>query len=204
MNHHCPERAKLEEMRSPRGQAAYAYYAEWMRLQKRSVPDAERFMNSRQWNYFLKFTDWSEKTAVPRPNQFIKLMVETATQPVLWCRDNTYAMYLQWYDNVYPPTQQFIETYDALASYARDLEVPISGVYPAIGAMEIARLVRRRKLSPWLLVVSQNFLNWVRALPPMERDVLSEAINFSAYAQKLKQNPELAREFASACELENV
>lgn len=204
MNHHCAERAKLDEMRSPRGTAAYAYYSEWMRLQKRSVPAADRFMNSRQYNYFIKFTDWAEKTAIPNPNQFIKVMVETSTQPVLWCRDTTYAMYLQWYDNAYPPIEQFIETFDRLTNHARELGVPISEVYPAMGAREIARLVRRRKLSPWLLVVSHKFLKWVQGLPQVEREILGEAINFGAYAGKLNQNPELARELRAACESEDV
>jgi hypothetical protein len=204
MNHHCADRERLEEMKSPRGIAAYAYYSEWMRLHKRSVPAADRFMTSRQYNYFIKFVDWAEKTAIPNPNQFIKVMVDTSTQPVLWCRDTTYAMYLQWYDNAYPPLEQFIETYDRLVVRAQDYGVPVSEVYQAIGAKDIARLVRRRKLSPWLLVVSQKFLKWVQALPPTEKEMISEAINFGAYAAKLNQNPELARELRAACEAENV
>lgn len=204
MKHRCAERERLEELKSPRGQAAYAYYSEWMRLQKRSVPVADRFMSSRQYNYFIKFTDWVEKTAIPNPNQFIKVMVETGTQPVLWCRDTTYAMYLQWYDNAYPPVNQFIETYDRLVNHATELGVPLTEVYPAMGASLIARLVRRRKLSPWLLVVSQKFLKWVQALPPAEREIVSEAVNFGAYAAKLNQNPELARELRAVCDAENV
>lgn len=204
MNHHCAERERLEEMKSPRGTSAYAFYSEWMRLQKRSVPPAERFMTSRQYNYFIKFVDWSEKTAIPNPNQFIKVMVETGTQPVLWCRDTTYAMYLQWYDNAYPPAEQFLETFDRLTNFARELNVPLNEVYAALGARDLSRLVRRRKLSPWLLVVSPNFLKWVQSLPSVERDMVGEAINFGAYAAKLNQYPELAREFRTACESENV
>ena len=204
MNHFCAEREKLEELRSPRGIAAYAFYCEWMKLKKRSAPAADTFMTSKQYNHFMKFVDWSNKTAIPNPNQFIKVMVETGTLPVLWCRDTTYAMYLQWYDNAYPPLEQFIETYDALACRAREAGVPIDEVYQAIGPKEIARLVRRRKLSPWLLVVSQKFLRWVQALPSQDREILGEAINFGAYAMKLNQQPDLARELRAACESENV
>ena len=204
MNHRCAEREKLDVLQSPRGMAAYSYYGEWMRVQKRSVPAADRFMNSRQFNYFLNFVDWSNKTAVPNTDQFIKLMVETATPPLLWCRDATFSMYLQWYDNAFPPSEQFIQTFDLLQSKARDLEVPVSEVYEALGARELAKMVRRRKLSPWLLVLSQNFLKWIQTLPSGERDMLSDAINFSAYIKKLKNSPELAQEFRSICEIENV
>lgn len=204
MRHFCAERERLEELKSPRGQAAYSFYSEWMRLNKRSIPPADRFMSSRQYNYFIKFVDWSVKTAIPNPNQFIKLMVETGTDPVLWCRDNTYSMYLQWYDNMYPPADQFLETYDRLVNHAREHAVPINEVYQAIGALELSRLIRRRKLSPWLLVVSPNFLQWIQALPGDDRDMVSEAINFGAYAAKLNQRPELARELRAACLSENI
>jgi hypothetical protein len=161
-------------------------------------------MASRQYVYFVKFTDWVEKIAVPNPTQFIKLMVETGTQPVLWCRDTTYAMYLEWYDNAYPPITQFIESFDTLKELAADHCVSTSKVYDALGYLEIAKLVRRRKLSPWLLIVSSNFLRWVQARPSLEKDVLTETINFGAYAAKLAQQPELARELRRACEAENI
>lgn len=200
MNHHCREREKIEELKSPAGQAAYSYYAEWMRLQKRSVPDQDRFMSSRQYNFFMKFAVWSEKTAIPNPTQFIKVMVETGTQPVLWCRDTTFAMYLDWYDNAYPPIDQFLETYDRLAWLAIECGVSFENVYETLGPKEIAKQVRRRKLSPWFLVVSSKFLKWVQSLPQEDKDLVSEAVNFGAYASKLKNQPELARELRAACE----
>lgn len=204
MNHRCPEREKIEELKSPTGQAAYSFYSEWMKLQKRSVPDQDRFMNSRQYNFFMKFAVWSEKTAIPNPMQFIKVMVETGTQPVLWCRDTTFAMYLEWYDNAYPPIDQFLETLDKLSMYAVDYGVPLEQVYQAMGAREIAKLVRRRKLSPWFLTVSKKFLEWVQSLSADERGMVSDAVNFGAFAGKLKQQPELARELRAACESVNV
>ena len=204
MNHRCPEREKIEELKSPTGQAAYAYYSEWMRQQKRSVPTSDRFMNSRQYNFFMKFAAWSEKTAIPNPLQFIKVMVETGTQPVLWCRDTTFAMYLDWYDNAYPPIEQFLETLDKLSALATEYEVSLDNVYREIGARNIAKLVRRRKLSPWFLTVSKKFLEWVQSLPADERGMVSDAVNFGAFAGKLKQQPELARELRAACESVNV
>lgn len=204
MRHICRERERLDELRTPIGQAAYAYYGEWLRLQRRSVPKPEAFMRSAQYQHLLRFARWVDTTAVPNPNQFIKLMVETGTLPALWCRSQTYEMYLQWYDGVYPPEEQFLETYDRLVTMASDLKVPLAEVYGAIGPNELARLVRRRRLSPWLLVVSPRFLTWVQTLDHTARDVLNDAISFSAYASKLRQRPELARELRRACEAEGI
>lgn len=204
MKHHCPQRDRLEELKSARGQTAYAMYSEWMRLQKRSVPPADTFLISKQYKHFVNFVDWADKTAIPDPMQFVKIMVDTDTQPVLWCRHTTYALYLQWYDNMYPPEQQFVDTLDRLGELALDIRCDIVDVYFQLGPDEIARLVRRRKLSPWLLVVSTRFLKYVATLPAPKRDMLNEAINFGAYAAKIKANPKLAAELRGACDASNV
>lgn len=202
MNHHCPEFEKLELLRSPQGQAAYSYYADWMRANKRSVPPQETFLNSKQFNYFVKFAGWVDKTAVPNVKRFVELMVETDTPPMLWCRDTTYALYLEWFDNAFPPEQQFVETLDFMRKLSIDHEVEPKQLYTHLGAFEIAKYVRHRKISPWLLVVAPGFLNWVSKLPQHERDVLNEAINFMAYANKIRANPELAALLRKACEQE--
>ena len=204
MGHHCPDQERQEEIKSPRGQAAYSYYAEWMRLKKRSVPALDRFAASKQYTPFIKFTDWVERTAIPNPLQFIKVMVDTEVQPVLWCRDNTFAMYLQWYDTMYPPTEQFLETFDTLTVLALDHGVALDKIYETLGAKEIARLVKRRKLSPWLLGLSRKFLTWLSAQPSAEKTMVGDAINLGAYAAKFQAQSVLSNELSEACKAMNV
>jgi hypothetical protein len=87
---------------------------------------------------------------------------------------------------------------------AEDYGCKPSEVYQTVGALELAKLVRRRKLSPWLLITSQLFLKWVSAQPQQDRDMLNDAINFGAYAAKLSKNSALGAEFRKACESEGV
>jgi hypothetical protein len=204
MNHHCREREKLDELRSPLGQSAYLHYSAWLRYKKRSVPPAETFMASRQYNYFIKFAEWAAKTAIPNIDRFIELMVETDTPPMLWCRNTTFALYLQWYDSTYPPEFQFIETLDFLKITASDYACDLRDVFSTLGYTAIAKLVRRRKISPWLLVVSPVFLRWAQSLSQEKRDILNEAIDFRTYADKIKERPELAAELRTACQQEGL
>jgi hypothetical protein len=204
MRHHCAARERLELLKSPKGQAAYSFYSQWMKIKKFSVPAQDRFMSSKQFNYFIKFVEWAEKTAIPNPVNFVQLMVDHSVEPVLWCRDSTYSMYLEWYDNMYPPREQFMETLLALEKHAEEHGVPLDKVYEALGASTVAKLVRRRKLSPWLLTLSPNFLHWVQALPVHDREIVADAVNFGAFAAKINQNPELAKELRTACEFANV
>lgn len=204
MKHHCKEREKLDQLRSPLGQAAYSHYCTWMKFKKRTAPPIETFMTSRQYNYFIKFTEWSNRTAIPNTARFIELMVETDTPPSLWCRNTTYALYLQWYDSAYPPESQFIETLDLLKHLAREHDCKLKDIFATLGATELAKLIRRRKLSPWLLITSGAFLGWVRTLPANVSEILKDAINFNAYVDKMKQHQALVEEFRRACEQETI
>jgi hypothetical protein len=202
MKHFCKEREKLELAKSPLGQAAYGYYGQWLRNKKRSVPAQETFMTSRTFNHFVKFAEWVTKLSIPNPTRFIELMVETDTPPMLWCRDTTYALYVQWYDSAYPPESQFVETLDALKRYASDLGCELKDVFAALGISELTKLARRRKLSPWLLLSSPSFLRWIQTVPPADRENLNQAVDFMAYVNRINARPDLAAEFRSACEQE--
>ena len=202
MQHACRAKHKLELLKSPRGQAAYQYYSEWMRLKGRSVPPQETFLESRQFNNFMKFSEWSEKTAIPLIMSFIKLMVETDTQPVLWCRSTTYEMYMQWYNTAFSPEEQFLSSFEKMKEIVIDIGCKREEVYEKLGSAEIIQLIRRRKISPWFLVVSKRFLTWATSLPQAERDDLNQAINFVAYANQLNGLIDAARLMRQACEQE--
>lgn len=204
MGHHCRERKKLEELKSPLGQAAYGFYSEWMRLQKRSVPPQEKFMDSRFFHQFVEFAKWSDTVSIPSKNSFIALMVENSVIPAMWCRPTTYEAYLKWYDTAYPPEVQFVESLDKLKELAIDLNCRPGEVYQRLGVAELLKLVRRRKLSPWLMVTSERFLNWVKDLPAQDKDDVVQAINFMAYVNKLKANPSLSKILKAACKDEGI
>ena len=204
MQHKCREKERLDELRSPTGQAAYSYYSLWMTANKRSTPPTETFLTSRQYSNFIRFAQWAEKLSIANVPQFIKLMVEAEVQPPLWCRSNTYELFLQWYEGVYPPEAQFIDSLDELKHLAIDAACPLPDIFSHLGPIEIAKLVRKRKLSPWLLVTSKAFLTWAQRQPQYDRDMLNEAIDFKAFSLKLSANIELTKLLKEACQNEGL
>jgi len=199
MNHNCREKMRVEQLRSPIGQSAYAHYCEWMRLQRHSIPPIDTFAESRLYTTFIKFAEYAKKTRLPNPPAFIKLMVENnKVSPALWSRDNTYAMYMKVYDTAVPPQEQFMGTYDELAGLAVDHGVELVGVFEALGAVALAELIGRRKLSPWFLIPSTAFKSYLLALPEPEKSYLSDALNVPSALERFKQEPYLLKEFAAA------
>lgn len=195
MRHRCKGRLKLEELKSPTGQAAYLYYGEWMKLSKRSVPSIETFSTSRCYSSFIKFAEWASKTHLPSPTGFIRLMVESGVQPPLWCRDNAYALYLKNYDEVVPPDKQFIDSYDALLQLSDDHGVPVAAVFSVIGVDALLNLVQRRKLSPWFLVASETFREFKNSCSEVDKQRLEDGAQISAMVLRIKQSEKLIELF---------
>lgn len=202
MKHMCKERLRIEELRGPVGQAAYIYYTEWMKLNKRSVPVIETFASSSYYNSFLKFANHVKRVNMPNPSGFVKAMVENGNvQPSLWCRDNVYAMYLQGYDKVVSPTNQFLGSIDLIMELAQDFDVPPKQVFEAIGVQKILDLVQKRKLSPWFLVSSGAFRAYMASRDEVETDRLEGGVQVGAMIMRIQQHPknvELFTEFSKA------
>jgi hypothetical protein len=202
MKHQCKERLRIEELRGPIGQTAYAAYSEWMKLNRRSVPPIETFASSSYYNAFIKFANHIRRVNMPNSSGFVKAMVENGNvQPSLWCRDNVYAMYLQGYDKIVSPTKQFIDSLDLVLEYASECDIEPSQVFDSMGVNKILDLVQRRKLSPWFLVSSAAFRTYMATRDGMESDRLEGGVQIGAMIMRIQQSPksiELFTEFSRA------
>ncbi len=197
MDHRCREKLKLDQLRSPLGQAAYAHYSEWMRAQRHSVPPIETFAESRLYSTFIKFAEYAEKTKLPNVNEFIRAMVaaEPKVSPGLWCKDSVYSAYLQGYDAVVPPAKQFVDSADVISDLAVELKTAPKDVFSAIGVETLVSLIQKRKLSHWFLLASDAFKSYLKGLPPEQRDQVSRALNINAAIVRIRQEQVLFKEF---------
>lgn len=197
MNHRCRERERLEQLKSPIGQAAYSYYSEWMRLNKRAVPAIERFADSSFYTTFIKFAEWVVRVRLPNPSAFIRSMVTNGNlQPSLWCRDNTYALYIQGYDSVVTPTQQFVQSLDEISCLISELNCAPADVFSLIGVDSLLELVQKRKLSPWFLASSGQFRRWWSSLPPFDARRIEDVLQVGSLMLRISKSETLKAQFA--------
>jgi len=117
----------------------------------------------------------------------------------MWCRSNTYMLYLDWYDSACSPIEQFISTYDKLNELALDMNVQLKDVFQELGVNTISSLIKKRKISPWLLVLSKSFLSYLGTLPDNEKIIITEVLNVPAWVSKLNKSQALVQELKVAC-----
>jgi hypothetical protein len=198
MSHSCPEKRKIETLRSADGQNAFSYYNLWMKEQGRSEQQIETFGESRLFSTFLKFAEYAKKTNLPKVGDFIKFMVEQKLSPTMWTSDSVYSMYLQRYDQLVPPERQFMESVEELQQLAVELGVKLPEIFEALGPSDIINLLRRRKLSFWLLLASGRFRSYFTSLPEEDKQRLGAAMNVSAAVGRTAAEPKLFKELSAA------
>ena len=198
MKHRCREMDRHEELRSPIGQAAYAFYTEWMKLQSRKAPAIETFAGSHFYSSFIKFARHVKKVHLPTPLAFVRSMVDNKIDPTLWTRDNVYVLYMKGYDDVVSPTKQFIQSVDLIMKLAADHEVAPELVFRTLGVDKLLDLVQQRKLSPWFLLASDAFRVYMMSRSEDDSMRLHDGVQVSAMIDRIKRNESTFAEFSKA------
>lgn len=195
MQHVCNGKRRLEQIQSPIGQAAYASYSTWMKLQKRTVPNIDTFMTSRQYVSFIKFAEYCKRLNIDADN-FIKVILTNAPdiKPNLWCRDNVYSLYLRFYDQVHDPYEQVADSIEYLTKHAERESCQLVDVLKVLGFQVVLEAFRLKKLSPWFLFTSSIGIKFLQSLDREEYKLFESVINAAVWGDRFNQNTTLVEE----------
>lgn len=194
LKHDCKKKRRQQEIRTPIGQAAYSYYREWMRIRRFKEQSAAAFIDSNFYNAFINFAKMVQATNIGKPERYIQLMVECDIPPVLWCRDNAYAIYLDWVDTLSDPMDTVQNSIEYLIEMGKKLGVDLPNIIDALGSQQVLSLIRQRRLSPWVVFNSKKFGDMLRALSQDELKAFNLVINSSYWAKKFQGNAELVQQ----------
>ena len=189
LKHICKEKQRLEELKTPNGQAAYSYYCIWLKFQKFSVPPIDTFSTSRQYRAFINFAKYSIRLNL-QPDAFIKLMIKNDIEPVLWCRDAVYSLYLEQYDRIIHPLEQAVNSIDHLQKIANKEDISLAECLYKLGFKHVLEQIRLRKISPWLLFNSNVCTTFFRSLDPDDITILEGVINTNAWSERIAKHRE--------------
>jgi len=180
MRHHCEPKRRAQELMSPIGQAAFGYYRDWMKMKRFSQPGAAAFMESKYYRAFVNFAQLVIDANISRPDKYMALMVEADVLPVLWCREQCYAVYLDWTDKLSDPLEQVQDSVNFLFDLCEKESVKIADIFNHLGGQRVLSLVRQRRLTPWLLFCSSKFGVFIKTLDKSQLVAFNAVVN-SAY-----------------------
>ena len=189
LKHKCREMIRNEEIRTPIGQAAWAYYQGWMKANKRTAHSIEHFLSSRYYTSFINFAKQVKRLNIPDVNIFIRLMKDKKIQPNLWSRDDIYVIYIEYMDHKVSPLEQAQITINTLFFYADKLECDVGDIFTILNSDDVTQLLRQRRISPWLLLFSSKFQNLIRSASPEQQAVMQSIIRPQFWQERFKRKP---------------
>lgn len=192
LKHNCKEMKRDAEFRTTIGQAAWMYYQTWMKTGRKLVPQPKSFLHSRFYNSFIRFAHHVKKVHLPDVNGFIQFMRDHNMTPTMWTSDQVYPKYLEYLDRRSPPTKRASTTIDTLYSIAEAADVDVSEVFDVLDASDVITLLRRRSISPWILLHSTKFKQFFATrMTGQERIILESLIRLDFWTEKFTKNPKM-------------
>ena len=196
MDHRCQVKERIEELKTPIGQAAYAFYCQWMKLYKRKPPSIETFASSRFYRAFINFVEYINTINMPNVDLFVQLMAEKDISPLLWRRDQCYTLYLQKFDNG-DPLEQVAAAIETMMYFSERDEVPIKEVLTHLGCRAVMELIRLRKMTPWILFCTEAGADFMKSLDEEDLSELAKLINAAYWSDILASNEKVVSDIKS-------
>lgn len=191
IKHKCQPMKRAEESRTLIGQNAFSFYQKWLKMQRKVAPSVSTFLKSKYYVSFMKFAEFAKQVKLTEIDMFIKMMVSNSIQPQIWTNDQMYVLYLEYLDHTVAPTKQVNITVKYLFKLADAFDCSVGEVFDLIHPNELLQMIRERKLSPWLLLRSKKFNEFLNRLNEDEYSLFEELIRPQYWAKKFEKNPRI-------------
>lgn len=198
IKHRCEAMKRYDIFKTPTGKLAYLSFNQWRKCSGYPSVTVETFTGSRYFNAFTKFAEFLKSHKIPDIIGYVELMVKKRLMPFHWSDGDVYEFYLENFDNEYTVDQKLNISIETLYEIARRFDCEVSEVFDHIKPIEILRYVTSRKLSPWLLLPSKKFMEFMTySTNKEERLLFSSLIKVQQWKEYFLENEEKVTEIKS-------
>lgn len=173
------------------GLSAYKYYLKWLKSSGKSVKyiDEHTFIHSTQYNHFINFISMAKEQGIPDRNIFVRIMAKQGIMPQHWCKDYVISFFLEQYDTTINPIKHIDKSIETILELSRGLECEPRELFKILDNDVMLILIKSRKLSPWLLLNSNEFRNYlINRASAKEREYIQKYINPKKWKKILDKN----------------
>lgn len=190
--HACTVMKRYIIARTPTGITAFEDYKKWIKTKGHIAHDLDVFVNSSFFVSFIKFAAFTRKIALPSKLKFIEYMVSKNIYPKDWSSETVYKHYIAQYESILTPDEQAAVTIDTIFELARIFECDSTEIFNYIEPSSLIQIVQAKKLSPWILLFSHKFLNYVKIEMGVERRVLlGNIIDYKRWGDIFNEHPKM-------------
>lgn len=191
--HRCETKERLDEVQSPLGQAAFLFYAKWMRATGKTIPPIATFTTSKYYKAFIRFAKFHKALRLPSIEVYMQVMKAKNIGPELWTHDAAYGIYLEHMEYHIDPNDSAKITSDTLEKLSSEYKCEISDVFDKSNKNEIIQLIRERRLSPWILLRSTRFKRFLSTCSETQQEMIEALIDGRYWTKKFNENPKVTK-----------
>ncbi len=163
-----------------------------MKFQRRSNQAIQTFLTSKYYSTFIKFAEFAQRGGLPDIDTFIWYMAEKKIQPVIWINNEIYTNYIEFIDKKADPYKEAERTVNYFFKLAEELQCEVGEIFEHLHANDIIQMLHRRQLSPWILLHSPKFKQFlINNTTKDERIVMQTIIRPEYWAKKKEKHPEV-------------
>lgn len=180
--------------KTKRGVSAYNLYCYWLKSSGKSTKYVDRhtFIHSTQYNHFTRFVEFVAEKGIPDTRLYVRIMSKKDLMPQHWTRDDVLEYFLERYDCDINPKKHISKSVETILRLAEALECDTSEIFANLDNQTILILVQSRKLSPWLLLNSKKFREYLATdASAKERDYIQRHINPAKWKKIIKDHSKL-------------
>lgn len=161
LKHRCKMMKRYEIFETAVGHLAYLTYNQWRKISNLPPSPADVFIKSKYFESFKKFAKFCRSQSIPDKIGYIELMVEKKLFPFQWCDSDVYDFYLETFDKKYTIDQKIDISLQTFKEISAALDIEIKDIFENLTATDILKLITSRRLTPWLLLPSSKFMEFM-------------------------------------------
>lgn len=187
--HECEEMRRVAYSRTATGQSAFHLYNAWMVRKGNGRRDIGTFMQSSKFNAFIKFASMVIKLkGLADADIFMDVMIRGNFDPSSWTNEKVFAVYIEHLNTKLSPIDKFQIAVNTLQNIADTYNCELSDVFNYIPVPLLLTMLFQHKLTPWLLLCSGKFMDYVHGCNDEERRLIDNAISSSIWSVAFKDN----------------
>lgn len=179
--HNCEKKKKVELCRTRTGMAAFYDYSYWLKQKGNNVKSIETFLSSKFFKTFIEFQGFASEKGIPDKKIFISFMVKKNISPVLWKNKMIFDAFIDHFDTTVSPMKKVKISLNTLILLSDIFECDIGEVYDHLLPSEISMLIHERKLSQWLLLLSEKFKHRLHMIDSVSQHTMLSSVLDSDY-----------------------
>lgn len=191
LKHKCKYMVRYELFNTVIGHLAYMTFNQWRKISNLPPTDVEKFVNSKYFPSFERFAKFCKHQSIPDKIGYIELMVEKKLPPFMWTDVDVYDFYLENFDKNYTIEKKVDITSETIKNICSKIECDTKDFFDYVEPINLLKMITSRKLSPWVLLLSQKFLDFMKYKADKETKLLFNTfIDTLKWKKLFSQNPE--------------